>query len=97
MSHCGGGMGANAFGNLVALPNADAEHDVVLALDRWIESGKPPDRIIATRFRNNDPAKGVEMTRPLCPYPQQATYRGAGDIHDAASFVCRVPKPKSLR
>ncbi|MBK7548010.1 MAG: tannase/feruloyl esterase family alpha/beta hydrolase [Rhodoferax sp.] len=26
---------------------------------------------------------------PLCPYPQQARYRGTGDINDAASFSCQ--------
>jgi feruloyl esterase len=32
------------------------------------------------------------MTRPLCPYPQQAEYTGSGDTNDAASFVCALPK-----
>ncbi|NUR53350.1 MAG: tannase/feruloyl esterase family alpha/beta hydrolase [Acidobacteria bacterium] len=31
----------------------------------------------------------VDRTRPLCPYPQQAAYRGSGDINDARNFVCR--------
>jgi len=97
MSHCGGGLGANAFGNLGVVPNADAEHDIVLALDRWVETGVAPDHIIATRFVDNNPAKGVEMTRPLCPWPQQAHYKGVGDIHDAASFVCQVASKKSKK
>ena len=37
------------------------------------------------------------MTRPLCPYPQQARYRGVGDGNDAANFICdagqRYDKP----
>jgi tannase/feruloyl esterase len=97
MSHCGGGMGANVFGNLGAVPNATADNDVVFALDRWVETGKAPDQIIAARFVNNSPAKGVEMTRPLCPYPQQATYRGTGDIHDASNFVCKAPSKTSKK
>jgi TonB family protein len=28
------------------------------------------------------------MTRPLCAYPQAATYKGTGDINDAANFEC---------
>jgi feruloyl esterase len=27
-------------------------------------------------------------SRPLCPYPKQARYQGAGDINDATSFRC---------
>ena len=33
----------------------------------------------------------VQRTRPLCPYPQIAKYKGTGSIDDAASFVCAVP------
>lgn len=28
------------------------------------------------------------MMRPLCPYPQTATYKGSGDTNDAANFEC---------
>jgi feruloyl esterase len=37
-----------------------------------------------------DDAKKVDRTRPLCPYPQEAKYKGAGDINDAGNFVCRA-------
>ena len=30
-------------------------------------------------------------TRPLCPHPQVARYRGTGSIDEAASFVCAAP------
>ncbi|MDE3171205.1 MAG: tannase/feruloyl esterase family alpha/beta hydrolase, partial [Acidobacteriota bacterium] len=30
----------------------------------------------------------VVETRPLCPYPQVAIYKGSGDTNDAANFVC---------
>lgn len=91
MSHCGGGAGANAFGNGAAVPDAGASNDIVMALDRWVEHRVAPARIIATRYVGNNPAKGVEMTRPLCPYPQQARYDGSGDPNRASSFTCRVP------
>ena len=32
------------------------------------------------------------MTRPLCPYPQVAKYKGSGDTNDAANFVCEAQK-----
>jgi feruloyl esterase len=33
----------------------------------------------------------VDRTRPLCPYPQVAIYRGTGSTNDAASFTCKMP------
>lgn len=90
MSHCRGGAGANAFGNGVAAPQADAAHDVVIALDQWVVDDIAPDQIIATGFVDDNPAKGVAMTRPLCPHPQEAHYKGTGDTNSAASFTCQV-------
>ena len=49
----------------------------------WVEHGLEPDEIIARH-----PTSG--RTRPLCPYPQIAEYRG-GDPEVAASFVCSRP------
>ena len=99
MSHCAGGPGATLFGNALAsaLPQDDADHDVVMALDRWVEGGIAPDKIIATGFVDNNPGKGVSMTRPLCPYPQQAHYKGADDTNDASNFVCQVAGKKSKK
>ena len=31
----------------------------------------------------------ADRTRPLCPFPQVARYKGAGDIEKAESFVCK--------
>jgi feruloyl esterase len=91
MSHCGGGVGANVFGNGLAVPDADAAHDVVMALDQWVVHDVAPDQIIATGFIDGNPAKDVAMTRPLCPYPQEAQYKGAGNTNSAASFTCKAP------
>ncbi|MGA9884685.1 MAG: tannase/feruloyl esterase family alpha/beta hydrolase [Candidatus Acidiferrales bacterium] len=97
MSHCGGGAGANVFGNGDAVPNADASDDVVMALGRWVEHGDAPSKIIATRYVDDNPAKGVEYKRPLCPYPQSARYNGSGDPNQASSFTCRVPRGLTKR
>jgi hypothetical protein len=91
MSHCGGGLGANVFGNALAVKQADAAHDVEMALDQWVMHGVAPDQIIATGFVRGDPDKGIAMTRPLCPYPQEAHYNGTGDSNSAASFTCQAP------
>ena len=61
--------------------------DMMPALEQWVEHGTAPDRIIATRSINGI----VDRTRPLCPHPQLAFYKGSGDTNDAASFVCKTP------
>jgi feruloyl esterase len=71
MGHCGGGEGPNTF-------------DMVDALERWVEQGIPPDRIVASHVTNGK----VDRTRPLCPYPQVARYTGSGSTDEAANFVC---------
>jgi feruloyl esterase len=91
MSHCGGGLGANVFGNELIAPHPDAADDVTMALDQWVVHTIAPDKIIATRFADNDPDKAIVMTRPLCPYPQQARYKGTGDTNSASSFSCQTP------
>jgi len=93
MSHCAGGPGATMFGNAGGFeaPQEDADHDVVMALDRWVEQGKAPERIIASGYVDGNASKGIAMTHPLCPYPQQAHYKGSGDMKDASNFVCRRP------
>jgi hypothetical protein len=59
--------------------------DMLAAIQEWVEKGKAPDRIIAT----GTAFPGV--SRPLCPYPAVARYRG-GDPSDAGSFDCSVPQ-----
>ena len=61
------------------------------ALERWRESGIAPDRLIASRVSDNR----VNMTRPVCPYPQVAQYTGVGSTNDAANFVCKVIDKKA--
>jgi len=56
------------------------------ALERWRESGIAPDRVTASRVSDNR----VNMTRPLCPYPQAAQYSGVGSTNDAANFDCKA-------
>jgi hypothetical protein len=86
VGHCGGGPGPNEFGQ--AGGTGDAEHDMVVALEQWVEKGVAPTRLVATKFVADDRAKGVAATRPLCPFPQVAKYQGSGAISDAANFAC---------
>jgi feruloyl esterase len=59
------------------------------AVERWVERGVAPARLIGSGPTPLDAAK--TMTRSLCPYPQQAQYKGSGAIEDAANFMCAVP------
>jgi feruloyl esterase len=60
--------------------------DALSALEQWVEHGQAPDQIIASRVVDGR----VERTRPLCPYPQVAVYKGTGDANMAANFVCKT-------
>ena len=88
MGHCTGGVGATAFGQF-GLPTAKGpKYGIFDALESWEEHGTAPTAVIATKY---DAAHKVEMTRPLCPYPQIAKYNSTGDPNDEASFACAAP------
>jgi len=61
--------------------------DGLSAIVDWVEQGRAPERIVA-RGTTVFP----ERTRPLCPYPQYASYNGSGDPESAANFTCRDPQ-----
>ena len=88
MQHCGGGPGPNSFGQFLPALSDEPQRNVTTALERWVEGGEAPSTVVATKYRDDDPKKGVKAARPLCPYPLTATYKGQGDPGDAASFVC---------
>jgi feruloyl esterase len=63
------------------------DFDAIGTLASWVETNQAPDRIPAAHT-----TKGVvDRTRPLCPYPQTAHYKGSGSTDDAANFVCAAP------
>ena len=96
MMHCGSGPGPNLFGNMLDFGAAnDADQNIFTALERWTEQGIAPDRIIARKYKDDDPAKGIEMTRPLCPYPQAAKWSGKGSPSAAQNWSCQAPAGKS--
>jgi hypothetical protein len=90
MGHCSGGPGPTSFGNdeteLEGGSRFDADHDVLPALDRWVTGGIAPEKIIGT----GTGAGGGRLTRPLCPYPKVARYKGHGDTNAAENFECAV-------
>ena len=89
LQHCGGGPGPNNFGQAGVSAQADPEHDISLALERWVEKGIAPEVIIAASpVVGPDPTKAVLRTRPLCAYPLVARWKGTGSTDDAANFAC---------
>jgi len=74
MGHCGGGEGTDHF-------------DLFPALQTWVEQGKAPENLVASRIENGKEVR----TRPLCAYPEIATYKGSGSTDDAAKFTCKKP------
>jgi len=73
MGHCSGGDGPNTF-------------DTMSALEQWVELGKAPEQMIASKTSNGVTSR----TRPLCPYPQTAKWNGSGSTDLAANFVCAI-------
>jgi feruloyl esterase len=59
--------------------------DMVTALEQWVEKKQAPNQIVASHMTQGQ----VDRTRPLCPYPQVASYKGSGSTDDAANFVCK--------
>jgi len=83
MNHCQGGPTTEQFDMLTAMVN-------------WVEKGQAPEQVVATARTGINPdvpvtwtANGKPRSRPLCPYPKQVRYSGAGSIEDAASFSCQ--------
>ncbi len=59
------------------------QFDLLTATVDWVEKGIPPTSVIATG--KTFPGR----SRPLCPYPKHAQYKGQGDTEDAKNFECR--------
>jgi feruloyl esterase len=87
VGHCGGGVGPD-------------QADFLGALERWKEAGEAPAQITATRAagRGGQPPSPdgfggprTPMTRPLCPHPQVARYKGSGSTDEAKNFTCVAP------
>lgn len=78
MDHCYGGDGPFDF-------------DTIANLEQWVEKGKTPERIVAAHLPigpDGQASAKPDRTRPLCPYPQVAKYKGSGSTDDASNFVC---------
>jgi feruloyl esterase len=64
--------------------NGPDTFDTIGTLETWREKGTTPAAIAATN-------KTSGLSRPLCPYPQYAKYKGSGDLKEAANWACTAP------
>jgi len=62
--------------------------DQIGTLEKWVENGVAPEQILATGQQG-------AVTRPLCPYPQYAEYKGSGDLKSAANWACKAPSAEA--
>jgi hypothetical protein len=59
------------------------QFDLLGGMVDWVEQGTAPRSVIAT-------GKAFPgRSRPLCPYPKHAQYKGTGDSENAINFECR--------
>jgi len=61
--------------------------DWIAAIQSWVEDDEAPARLVASKFGES----GVEMQRPVCPWPGYAAYNGTGDPKREDSFECVAP------
>jgi len=62
--------------------------DKVAVMEEWMAKGTAPAQIVASHATDGK----VDRTRPLCPYPQVAVYKGSGSTDDAANFSCGMQR-----
>ncbi len=60
--------------------------DMLAALEQWVEQKQAPEHVLASRVRDGK----TDRTRPLCPFPQIARYKGSGSTDEAANFTCQA-------
>jgi len=91
MGHCGGGPVPD-FGLRLWPVQSDPQRSLSVALERWVERGVPPDTMIATKHLiDGDATSDVIRTRPLCAYPLLPWWT-TGDVDEATSYSCRLPR-----
>jgi feruloyl esterase len=85
VDHCRGGAGPDLFGGAGGdAPRPDPDHDLLSALERWVDQRSPPERIVATKAE----AGRTLRKRPLCAWPARAVYAGRGSPDEAGNFIC---------
>ncbi len=102
VNHAGSADQVSDFYRLFLIPGADHcwgvtgrapdLFDPLQVLEGWVERDEAPERIVARQHvavAGPEPAGPIMRTRPLCPYPAVARYRGEGSYFDADNFICQ--------
>ncbi len=94
VSHCG--LGIVNHNSLGPWPQNGADFNAVI---NWVEKGLEPSQVAGSgnsAIPAFNPASPTTLTRPLCPYPQTAVYKGSGNINDAANWQCGGDMEKNI-
>jgi feruloyl esterase len=54
-------------------------------MEAWREKSVTPAQIMGFNPQSS-------LSRPLCPYPQYAQYKGTGNPKDASNWSCTAPQ-----
>jgi feruloyl esterase len=86
---------SNGFARMFLVPGMDhcdyfdrgglSVADWLNPLVNWVEKGVAPDAVAA---KSKTP--GNSLTRPVCAWPNVATYSGSGDRTTAANWSCKA-------
>lgn len=87
----GGARAGNDPNNVPKSSSPDPDHDVLSALDQWVEQGIPPYRIVATRHVPG----ASDRSMPVCAYPFTAQVIKDRNTGDLTGFRC--PDQKETR
>jgi Tannase and feruloyl esterase len=74
VGHGGGGIGPG-----------NSEVAFLTALEEWAENDLAPAKIVAKHYTGGE----VDLSRPLCPFPQAAVRDGVGDPIEDPGLTCQ--------
>lgn len=109
MGHCLNGPGFTNFGaRSVEGEVDDADHNIILALDRWVSTGKAPEKVIATKWSGGGGrgAAGAPAGRGAAAAPDgrggagapanNTPARGGNGGQDNVAVVPAAPIPRTV-
>jgi len=93
ISHCSGGTGADAFGQVgAAPPDATPDRSVAAAIVAWVENNRTPEALIGRHGMSEISAGktpvGPPMERLHCAYPAEPVLKPGADVNSASSYTC---------
>lgn len=87
MGHCTGGDGAWAFGQDSTARNSTT--NVLMEMVNWVENGKAPQRLVGTKWFDDESERGIELQRAHCRYPYRTAYK-EGNPNITSSWDCKL-------